>query len=99
MTKLQVENFTVSYSFDAVLNGKKSSHFVSMGFRLGEPVSIEEAQVYQVQASRIVTEAAIHDAIARGVISVNEASDLIEDSKMRHEGIAKTLSKKLDSSV
>jgi len=96
LSKLRVESFTVSYALDIYLNGKKSNHFVSMGFKLDESISTEEAQVLQVQASQIVTISVIHDALSRGVIQINEARDLIEDAKMRHQGLAGKLSEKLE---
>jgi len=96
---LQVENFTVSYSFDTVLNGKKSNHFVSMGFRTSEAVTPEEAQVLQIQASQIVTVSTIHDAVVRGMLPIQEASDLIADVKLRHKGLVEKLSEKFDSDV
>lgn len=98
LPELQVESFNVSYSFDIHLNGRKSTHFVSMGFR-HEPCSIQEAQVLQVEGSLIVTTAAIHDALARGVIQINEANDLIEDARTRHQGLAKKLFEDLNSTV
>jgi hypothetical protein len=97
--KLKVENFTVSYSFDTHLNGKKSNHFVSMGFRFDEPITIEEAQILQVQASQIVTVSTVHDAVTRGAIPVSEAKDIIADIKLRHEGLAEKLSENLDPNV
>lgn len=96
--KLKVKSFTVSYAFDAHLNGKKSNNFVSMGFELTEPVSVEEAQILQLQASQIVTAATIHDAVARG-LPTQEASELIQDMKTRHEGMVEKLSEKSDPSV
>jgi hypothetical protein len=99
LPKLQVESFTVSYAFDTHLNGKKANHFVSVGFTTSEPVSTEEAQVLQVKGSQMVTIAAIHDAVARGAISIEEARDLIADVKLRHEGLAGKLSEDLNSGV
>lgn len=99
LPELLVDNFTVSYAFDTHLNGKKANHFVSVGFKTPEPVSIGEARVLQVKASQMVTIATIHDAVARGMIPIEEARDLIADMKLRHEGLAETLSKELNSSV
>ena len=98
LPQLKVESFTVSHALDFYINGRKSNHLVSMSFK-HEPCSIEEAKVLQIKGSEIVTIAVIHDALTRGSIQIDEARDLIEDAKARHQGLADKLTQKLNLDV
>ena len=105
LPKLTVERFTVSYSLETIRYGAKSSHFVSVGFAMSDPdrdfnthpISPEEFAVLQQDANKVVTIAAIHDAVARGALSQEDANDLITSFKTRQDGIKSVLSKKLNN--
>ena len=81
---MKITEFTVSYSFDKYINGQKSNHFVSMKFSPSEPLSLDEIQIAQLQASKLVSTSVIHDAVVRGAISVNEGAEIIEFFNQSH---------------
>jgi hypothetical protein len=97
LPKLTVERFTVSYSLDTMRNGVKSSHFVSMGFLPERPVTLAEAAILQIEACDTVTIAAIHDAVARGAISTDDANDFITNFRVRQAGIKEVLQKRINN--
>lgn len=86
-----VDSFTVSYSFDVHEAGLKHSSFMSMTFRTSRPVEAADVEALQISHSATVTSAAYYDALARGVISTEDANALISESRERHRMIADKL--------
>lgn len=84
---MKVDGFTVSFSFDKYQGGEKMSNFVSMSFKLDEPLPPEKAVLAESEASTYVTRSVILDALARGVISQDMARDMIDSHKVRSDGI------------
>ncbi len=90
-----VENFTVSYSFDTNGGyGRKSSNFLSVTFRLPSPTSIEDFEITRLEASRKVTLWAIQDAVMRGELSSSDAKERIEVLRINYEGMLNAIKKK-----
>lgn len=92
-----VDSFTVSYSFDLYPGKGKASNFVSMGFKLSKPVTPQEALLLEAQHSDIVTSAVIYNALARNLLTKEEANEMLTLSRERHAGVAKALAMKMES--
>jgi hypothetical protein len=93
---MRVKNFSISHSFDVYKNGEKAGVFVNMGFELEVPLDPKEAVVAQLRASQYVTASVLYDALARGILTKEQANEMIAESKKRHQGIASALRKSLD---
>lgn len=92
--KMTVESFTVSSNFDTHRGGEKSSHFVSFGVRLDPPVPVDELPALQLQAAYKVSVAAIHDALMRGALTVEDANSRIRDLQDNYSAIRTSFEKK-----
>jgi hypothetical protein len=93
--ELKVRSFTVSYSFDAYRNGQKSNHFISMNFESVELLDLDDAAIAALKGSKLVTRTAIDTAIARGVVNIDEANQLLLISKTNHDNIIEHRTKKI----
>ncbi len=82
---MRVSQITVSHSFDTYRGGAKKSHFSSMNFSVPEGATLEEVAVLHLYGSKVVTESCIRSALAQGAITVNEANELIEGTRLVHE--------------
>lgn len=89
-----VTDYTISHTFDTHKGGTKSSHFVSMRFSTGRPVTVEEAELMAIRSSKAVTRATYYQALARGALSVDEANELLAASRGNHERLEGKLGKK-----
>ena len=96
---MSVESFIVSYAFETHRNGEKTSHFLSAGVKTDSPVSFDEFQLLQLQASYRVSVSTIHNALMRGSMTVNEANDRIGDLKNNYEAIRSKLEKDSNTGV
>lgn len=94
LPKMRVKNFTVSTSFEVNRGGQKSSHFVSLGVELEEPIDIEDFPRAQLLAGYKAHAAANYDALVRGAISLEESNDRISSSQANYELIQANLDKK-----
>lgn len=81
---LKLEQFTVSHGFDTYRGGQKQSHFVSANFTPPPGLDAANRKVAFLVASKLVTKMAIHTAVARGSLSVDEANDVIRDQSDNH---------------
>lgn len=95
--RIVVETFTVSSNFETHRSGEKSSHFVSFGIRLDPPVLLDEISLIQLQAAHRVSVAAIHDALIRGALSLENANERIADIRHNYQTLKDHLEKKLTS--
>lgn len=87
-----IENFTVSYAFEAGY-GKKSNHFLSMGFRIPPGTDPSQIPMIRLEASKMVSMNVIQDAVMRGELSSEDAKERIEVLKLNFEGMKKSLTK------
>jgi predicted DNA-binding protein YlxM (UPF0122 family) len=94
-----VENFTCSTMFETHRNGNKQQHFVSAGVKLDPGVSVEEFPLYQIQAAYKVSVAAVHDAVMRGSLSVEDGNERIEIYKNNYNAMKPKLERSLPSST
>ena len=91
---MEIDSFTISYSFDPGNIGRKSSNFVSVNFKLPHPTSINDVEPLRLEASKKVTMWAIQDALMRGEISQDDAKERLEIVKMNFEGMQSALEKR-----
>ena len=92
---MKIDGFTISYSFDTSVYGRKSSNFVSVNFSLPEPVSPDDLDILRLEASKKVTLWAIQDALARGELTQDEAKERLEIIKKNYDGISTALNRKI----
>ncbi len=92
--KVLIDSFTVSSNFDTHRGGEKSAHFVSVSVKLDPPVSFDDFSMIQLHAAHRVSIAAIHDALMRGAMSIEEANDRIRNLKENYESLSTSLEKK-----
>ncbi len=88
---LKVESFMVSCAYDIHRGGEKIGNFVSMTFRPTSPLTTDEALIAEVEASEMVTRAAIMNGVTRNAFSVELAQDMIKDSSERHNMMAESI--------
>jgi hypothetical protein len=93
---MRVEGFTVSFSFEKYQGGEKMSSFVAMNFKLDEPLPPGEAQLAEAEASSYVTESVILDALARGIVSMDVAKDMIQAFRTRSEGVRSVIRRSMN---
>lgn len=91
---MKIKNFTVSNAFDTFNNGEKQNHFLSVNFELDDPITLDEFKTVQLDASYRVTVSVIHDALARGSISVEQANERITVLTKRTEQLKASIEKK-----
>ena len=91
---MKIDGFTISYSMDTGTPGSKSSNFVSVNFKLPEPLSMSEVEIVRLEASKKVTVWAISDALMRGELSKEEADERLEILKKNHEVMKSSIEKR-----
>ena len=96
--KMTIESFTVSSNFDTFRGGEKSSHFVSFGVKLDPPVPVDDIPLIQLQAALRVSIAAVHDALMRGALTVEQANERIRDMQDNYANLRSSLEKKRQAS-
>lgn len=90
---LKVDGFTISYSVDGNA-GRRSNSFVSVNFKLPEPTSIEDLEPTRLEASKKVTVWALQDALMRGEIDQETATERMKIVSHNHEKIQEALDRK-----
>lgn len=97
MSDLKIDAFTVSYNFDTREYGQKSGNFLSVNFKLTDPVSIDEFEKVRIEASKKVSQWAIHDALMRGELSQSDAKErltiLMHNSEKAQESVDRRYTK------
>lgn len=93
ISNMKIEGFTISYAFDGG-NSRKSSSFVSVNFKLPEPLGLDEVEVLRTEASKKVTMWAIQDALMRGEISQDDAKERLDVIKHNFDSMKLALEKR-----
>jgi len=76
-----IESFTVSHSFDTNVPGR-GNHFLSVNFRLPNPVTMEEFVLIHAEAAKYVSTCLIGSALVRGMIEPEDAKERMKIMKM-----------------
>jgi hypothetical protein len=91
---MTVDQLTVSHSFDTYRFGQKQSHFCSMNFKIPPNSTQREVEALHLQAGLFVARCTIHDALAQGSISIEEAKEKLTMSQTNYDNILNILVKK-----